>query len=346
MKMTLRWYPGKDAVNLSYIRQIPGVTGVVSELTKPVGSIWPIDEIEALKTYINNHGLAFEVVESVKLHEDIKMGAKGRDQYIGNFIETIKNLGRSGVKVVCYDFMPIFDWFRTDLSKLLPDGSTTMSYSMAEASRINPLSSDIKMADWETDYTKEELAILLGAYHEMDTEDMWENLKYFLEAVIPYAEQFDVKLGMHPDDPCWPIFGLPRIITNELSIDRLLGLYNSPHNSLTLCSGSLGCSATHDVAALVGKYARMDRIAFGHMRNVKLFQDGSFDESAHLSMEGSLDMVQIMKAYHDAGFAGYIRPDHGRVIWGEEGAIGYGLYDRALGAMYLNGIWETLEKLD
>jgi mannonate dehydratase len=346
MKMTLRWYPGKDAVNLAYIRQIPGVTGVVSELQKPVGAVWPVDEIEGLRSYINQHGLAFEVVESVKLHEDIKLGADRRDQYIESFIETIKNLGKSGVKVVCYDFMPIFDWFRTDLTKVLPDGSTTMAYSMIEASQIDPLSSDIKMADWETDYSREELETLFGAYREKDTEDMWKNLQYFLDAVIPYAEQSDVKLGMHPDDPCWPIFGLPRIITNEANIDRLLSLYDSPYNSLTLCSGSLGCSAAHDVAALVGKYAGMDRIAFGHMRNVKLFQDGSFDESAHLSTEGSLDMVQIMKAYHDAGFTGYIRPDHGRVIWGETGAIGYGLYDRALGAMYLNGIWETLEKLD
>ena len=346
MKMTLRWYPSKDAVNLSYIRQIPGITGVVSELAKPVGELWPLDEILELKRYINNHGLAFEVVESVKVHEDIKLGSDLRDQYIANFINTIKNLSKVGVKVVCYDFMPIFDWFRTDLTKVLPDGSTTMSYAMDKADKIDPLALDSKMSDWETDYSTDELKRLFGTYREIGTEDMWNNLDYFLNAVIPFAEEYDVKLGVHPDDPCWSIFGLPRIITNEQNIDRLLHLIDSPCNALTLCSGSLGSSAKNDVPALVGKYAAMDRIAFGHLRNIKLFADGSFDESAHFSSEGSLDMVAILRAYHNADFTGYIRPDHGRVIWGEQGAIGYGLYDRALGAMYLSGIWETLEKMD
>lgn len=345
MKMTLRWYPGKDVVKLSYIRQIPGITGVASELSKPVGEAWPLDEIASLKQYINEHGLQFEVVESVKVHEDIKLGSAGRERYIDNFIQTVKNLGISGVRAICYDFMPIFDWFRTDLTKALPDGSTTMAYSAARAAEIDPLNLDIRMADWETDYSPEELGRLFDLYKEISTEDMWEHLAYFLNAVIPYAQQYDVKLGMHPDDPCWSIFGLPRIITDEDAIDRMLKIYNSPYNALTVCSGSLGCSARHNVAALVRKYASMDRIAFGHMRNVKLYDDGSFDESAHLSSEGSLDMVEIMRAYYEASFTGYMRPDHGRVIWGDSGPVGYGLYDRALGAMYLLGIWEALEKM-
>ena len=153
-------------------------------------------------------------------------------------------------------------------------------------------------------------------------------------------------MAIHPDDPPWPIFGIPRIITCEENLDRFLKLVDDPHNGLTLCSGSLGCAKFNNYAAMVRKYAGMGRIHFAHVRNVKIMDDGSFEESAHYSPCGSLDMVEILKAYHDAGFKGYMRPDHGRMIWGETGKPGYGLYDRALGAVYLNGIWETLEKLD
>ena len=150
-------------------------------------------------------------------------------------------------------------------------------------------------------------------------------------------------MAIHEDDPCWSIFGLPRIITCEENLDRFLKLVDDKHNGITLCAGSLGCSNKNDVAKMAAKYAKMGRIHFVHMRNVKVLDNG-FEERAHLSSCGSLDMYAIMKALYDNGFDGYIRPDHGRMIWGETGRAGYGLYDRALGATYLNGLWEAIEK--
>ena len=151
-------------------------------------------------------------------------------------------------------------------------------------------------------------------------------------------------MAIHPDDPPYPIFGLPRIITDEKNLDRFLNLVNSPANSLCLCTGSLGCAAGNDVVKMVRKYAQMDRIAFMHIRNVKIMEDGSFEERAHLSSCGSLDVYEIVKALCENGFDGYVRPDHGRMIWGESGKPGYGLFDRALGAAYLNGLFEACEK--
>jgi mannonate dehydratase len=159
------------------------------------------------------------------------------------------------------------------------------------------------------------------------------------------AVECDIKMAIHPDDPPWPIFGIPRILTCEENIDRFLSIHDHPHHGLTLCSGSLGCAQFNDYARMVRKYGAMKRIHFAHIRNVKVLADGSFEETAHFSGCGSLDMVDIVKAYYESGFDGYIRPDHGRMIWGETGKPGYGLYDRALGAMYISGIWETLEKV-
>ncbi|MGL4968665.1 MAG: mannonate dehydratase, partial [Fusobacteriaceae bacterium] len=149
-------------------------------------------------------------------------------------------------------------------------------------------------------------------------------------------------MAIHPDDPPWSIFGLPRIITDEAALERFLKLVDSPANGLTLCSGSLGVSCKNDLPAMIRKFGK--RIHFAHVRNVSNYEEGSFTEVAHLSSCGSLDLVEILKAYHEVGFEGYMRPDHGRMIWGETGRPGYGLYDRALGAVYMNGIWETLEK--
>ena len=152
-------------------------------------------------------------------------------------------------------------------------------------------------------------------------------------------------MAIHEDDPCWSIFGLPRIITSEENLDRFLKLVDDPHNGITLCTGSLGCSGHNDVVHMAAKYAGMGRIHFVHMRNVAVLPNG-FEERAHLSECGTLDMYAIMKALYDNGFDGYIRPDHGRMIWGETGRPGYGLYDRALGATYLNGLWEAIEKAE
>ena len=154
-----------------------------------------------------------------------------------------------------------------------------------------------------------------------------------------------MRMAIHPDDPPYPIFGLPRIITKEENLDRFLKLVDSPANCLCLCTGSLGCAKSNDVVAMVRKYAEMKRIAFMHIRNVMIMEDGSFEERAHLSSCGSLDIYEIVKALVENDYDGYVRPDHGRMIWGEKGRYGYGLFDRALGATYIAGLFEAVEKL-
>lgn len=345
MQMTFRWYGDDDPVTLSKIRQIPGMTGIVSAIYDiPVGEVWPEDKIKELKDKVESAGLKLSVIESVPVHEDIKMGTGDRDRYIENYCQTLKNLSKFGIDCVCYNFMPVFDWTRSDLAHTLSDGSNALVYYKDQVAQMDPIKGDLSLPGWDASYTKDSLARLLESYSKVTEEDMWNNLKYFLDRVIKVAEEVHIKMAIHPDDPPWSIFGLPRIITNKQSLARFLKLYDSKYNGLTLCSGSLGVTTSNDVVDMI--YSFPDRIHFAHVRNVKITEDGSFEESAHLSSCGSLDIVKIMKAYHDTGFAGYVRPDHGRMIWGETGRPGYGLYDRALGATYINGIWETLEKLD
>ena len=183
---------------------------------------------------------------------------------------------------------------------------------------------------------------LLEKYQSISEEDLWNNLKYFLDRVIKVAEEVKIKMAIHPDDPPWGIFGLPRIITSKKNIERFLKLYDSKYNGLTLCSGSLGVSPDNDIIDMIHSFA--DRIHFAHIRNIKITGDHCFEEAGHKTDCGSLDIYGIVKAYFDEGFDGYIRPDHGRMIWGESGRPGYGLYDRALGAVYINGLWEAIEK--
>ena len=345
MKMTFRWYGEDDPVTLDKIRQIPGMTGVVTAVySVPVGEVWPVEDIQKLKADVQAKGLEMEVIESVPVHEDVKLRRGDYQRYIDNYKENIRRLAKEGVKCICYNFMPVFDWTRSQLDYELPDGSNALVYYKDQVAKLDP--TKLALPGWDSSYTPEEMAGLIKDYQELGEEGLWENLKYFLEEIIPVAAECDVNMAIHPDDPPWPIFGIPRIITCEENLDRFLKLVDDPHNGLTLCSGSLGCAKFNNYAAIVRKYAGMGRIHFAHVRNVKIMDAGSFEESAHYSPCGSLDMVEILKAYHDAGFKGYMRPDHGRMIWGETGKPGYGLYDRALGAVYLNGIWETLEKLD
>ena len=344
MKMTFRWYGESDPVSLKYIRQIPGMSGIVSAIYDvPVGEVWPIEKLQALRDTINAAGLEFEVVESVPVHEDIKLGKPSRDRLIANYQQNIRNCAAVGVKVICYNFMPVFDWTRTDTAMELPDGSTTLSFDAKAVAKID-LAQGISLPGWDASYKPAELKALLAEYKDVGEETLWSHLEYFLKAIIPVAIEANVKMAMHPDDPPRPIFGLPRIVKNRDDLARLLAIVDSPANGLTLCSGSLGADLCNDIEALVREFGGRGRIHFGHVRNVKVEPDGTFYESGHRSCEGSLDLARIMKAYHDVGFDGYIRPDHGRMIWGETGKPGYGLYDRALGAVYINGLWEAIDK--
>lgn len=343
MKMTFRWYGDSDPVTLDHIRQIPNMSGVVTAVySVPVGEVWPNEEIMRLKEMIESKGLEMEVIESVPVHEDIKLRRGDYQRYIDNYKENIRRLAAAGVKCICYNFMPVFDWTRSQLDRELPDGSNALVYYKEHVDQMDP--TKLALPGWDSSYTTEEMAELIEAYKVLGEEGLWKNLEYFIKEIMPVAIECDVDMGIHPDDPPWPIFGIPRIITNEQNLDRFLSLYDDKHHGLTLCSGSLGCAKFNNYAAMVRKYGAMGRIHFAHLRNVKILDDGSFEESAHFSACGSLDMVEILKAYHEVGFKGYMRPDHGRMIWGETGKPGYGLYDRALGAMYMTGIWETLEK--
>ena len=346
MKLSFRWYGQDDPVTLGYIRQIPNMRSIVTAVYDvPVGEVWSQESIAALKTEVEANGLIFDVVESVPVHEDIKLGRPTRDRLIANYQENIRRLGEAGVKCICYNFMPVFDWTRTQLDKPLADGSTALVYYKDQLEKMDPLTGELSLPGWDASYKKEDLKALFEAYSRLTEEDLWENLRYFLEAVIPVAEESGVNMAIHPDDPPWNIFGLPRIITCEANLDRFLKLVVSPANGLTLCTGSLGCAASNDIYRMIDKYAAQGRIHFMHVRNVKILPDGGFEESAHFSACGSLDIVRILDILHRNRFDGYLRPDHGRMIWGETGRPGYGLYDRALGASYINGIWETLNKL-
>lgn len=355
MKMTFRWYgSGNDSVTLDRIRQIPGKPGIVGALFDvPVGEVWESEKINALKKQVTDAGLELEVIESVNVHEDIKLGLPSRDRYIENYRICIKNLAKAGIKVICYNFMPVFDWLRSDLAYPLADGSNALCYIDSLARATNPVdlvksidsgSKGFTLPGWEPERLAE-LESIMEQYSDITEDKLFENLKYFLEGIIPVCEEYDVKMAIHPDDPPWGLYGLPRIVTCEKNIDRLLSLVDSPYNGLTLCSGSLGANRENDIPALVRKYGAMGRIHFAHIRNIKFFGERDFHESSHLSRDGSLDLFEIVKAYHDTGFDGYIRPDHGRMIWNEQARPGYGLYDRALGIAYINGLWEAVDKI-
>ena len=190
-----------------------------------------------------------------------------------------------------------------------------------------------------------ELEHVLELYKSVDEEKLFENFKYFLDGIIPTCEEVGVKMACHPDDPGWPIFGLPRITHDQAGFDRMVKLHDSPCNTLCLCTGSLGSNVQNDIPAMVRHFGEMNRIGCLHVRNIKhLGSDRRFRESSHLSADGDLDMYEIMKAAYETCPDTYIRPDHGRMIWDEIGRPGYGLYDRALGIAYLNGLWEAIDK--
>ena len=345
MKMSFRWYGDTDPISLQYISQIPGMRSIVSAVydVKP-GEVWPYESLEYIKSECEKHGLIFDIVESVPVPEDIKLGRGEVDKLIDVYCENIRRCAKYGVKCITYNFMPVFDWTRTQLDKKAADGSTSLVMYVDQMKDLNPLTDDIHLPGWDASYTQSEVRELIAAYQQIGEEGLWKNLEVFLKKIIPVAEECDVRMAIHPDDPPYPIFGIPRIITTEENLDRFLKIVDSPYNSLCLCTGSLGCASFNDVTKMVKKYSAADRIAFMHIRNVYLMDDGSFEERAHLSSCGSLDVYEIVKALCENGFDGYVRPDHGRMIWGETGKPGYGLFDRALGATYLNGLFEACEK--
>lgn len=352
MEMTLRWYGSKsDTVTLQQIRQIPGVTGVITTLyeTAP-GDLWSLEDIRAIKNEVNVSGLHISGIESVNIHDSIKIGSPDRDKYIDNYIKTLEHLGQEDIHLVCYNFMPVFDWTRTELARVRPDGSTVLAYNQKAVDSIDPIkmfdsissdSNGFVLPGWEPERMAK-VKELFEMYSGVDDEKLFSNLKYFLDAIMPVCDKYDINMAIHPDDPAWSVFGLPRIIISLPNLQRMMKMVDNPHNGVTFCAGSYGTNPDNNLPEMIRSLK--GRVHFAHVRNLQHNYPGDFEEAAHLSSDGSFDMYEIMKALYDIGFSGPIRPDHGRMIWGEVAMPGYGLYDRALGATYLNGLWEAIVK--
>ena len=352
MEMTMRWYGSKyDTVTLKQIRQVPGVHGVITTLYyKKPGELWEREEIKALKDEVEAAGLKIAGIESVNISDAIKTGAPEREKDIENYIKTLENLGKDDIHLVCYNFMPVFDWTRTELARVREDGSTVLAYTQEAVDALDPekmfesIAGDANGAilpGWEPERMAK-VKELFEMYKDIDDEKLFENLKYFLERIMPVCDEYDINMAIHPDDPAWSVFGLPRIIINKANINRMMKMVDNPHNGVTFCSGSYGTNLENDLPDMIRSLK--GRIHFAHVRNLKFHSPTNFEESAHLSSDGTFDMYEIIKALYDIGFDGPIRPDHGRMIWDEVAMPGYGLYDRALGATYINGLWEAVEK--
>ena len=352
MEMTFRWYGSRfDTVTLKQIKQIRYVTGIITTLyDKQPGDLWTRQEIHALKKEVEDAGLHIAGIESVNVSDAIKTGSKDRDKDIDTYIECLRNLGEEGIHLVGYNFMPVFDWTRTELAREREDGSTVLAYTQEAVDKLVPekmfesIASDMNgtvMPGWEPERMAK-VKELFDLYKDIDNKKLFDNLVYFLKRIMPVCNEYDIKMAIHPDDPAWSVFGLTRIIINKENINRLMKAVDDPHNGVTFCSGSYGTNLNNDLPDMIRSLK--GRIHFAHVRNLKFHSPDNFEEAAHLSEDGNFDMYEIVKALYDIGFEGPIRPDHGRMIWDEVAMPGYGLYDRALGAAYICGLWEAIEK--
>lgn len=284
MDMTLRWFgEGVDSVSLEQIRQIPGVKGVITTLYDiPAGEVWPMERILQMKEQVESRGLKVLGIESVNIHDAIKVGTPDREQYIANYITTLERLGQAGIHVVCYNFMPVFDWTRSDLAKERPDGSTVLAYSQKEIDKINPenmfqtmgeKSNGFELPGWEPERMAR-IKELFDMYKDVDEDRLFNNLVYFLKAIQPVCEKYDIKMAIHPDDPAWPVFGLARIITGKEKLLKLMKAVDANFNGVTLCTGSLGSNPENDIPDIIRSLK--GRIPFAHVRNLQYNAPGDF----------------------------------------------------------------------
>lgn len=380
MEKTWRWFGKKDPITLSMLRQI-GVEGIVTALHEvPNGEVWTVEAIQDLKAYIESYGLRWSVVESLPVCEVIKYGGPQRNRLIENYKTSLANLGMCGVKTVCYNFMPVIDWIRTDLHYALPDGSTSLYFN-----RIRFAYFDLKILrreGAEQDYTPEELQEvaeldqhitaaekaelidtiivktqgfidgniqegepypvrkfreLLALYKGIDRQRLRENLRTFLEAVMPVCDTYGVNLCIHPDDPPFQVLGLPRIVTDGADIEWLLQAVDNPHNGLTFCAGSLSSGSQNDTRELARRFAR--RTHFVHLRSTEILPGGDFRETSHLAGRGQLlDLIRIFEK-ENPGLP--MRVDHGRTMLGDEKEgynPGYSFHGRMLALAQVEGM--------
>ena len=312
MKLSFRWYGESDPISLEYISQIPGMRSIVSAVydVKP-GEVWPEESLAKMKKQCEDHGLVFDVVESIPVHEDIKLGRNNVDELLEVYCENIRRCAKYGVKCVTYNFMPVFDWTRTQLDKKAPDGSTSLVMYWDQMRGLDPLKDDIHLPGWDSSYTQDEVRELIQAYGEIGEEGLWKNLEKFLKKVIPVAEECGVVMAIHPDDPPYPILGLPRIMSTEEDFVKLIEAVPNESNGLCLCTGSFGVRADNDLAGIMERQG--DRVNFVHLRSTQRDAEGNFYEANHL--EGDVDMYNVMKNLlklqqrRQCSIA--MRPDHG-----------------------------------
>jgi mannonate dehydratase len=356
LEQTFRWFGPSDEVTLPAIRQT-GATGIVTALHHiPCGDVWTGEEIKNRHRVIKDAGFRWSVVESVNIHESIKTGSAERDKYIDNYITTLRNLAMEGINIVCYNFMPVLDWTRTHLDYRLPNGASALRYhapavaafdlylleregafddftpdqqqaakkyldSLNEGEKemlINTIMAGLPGTDEV--FTIAEFKEHLKKYQDVDAKALKANLAYFLKAIIPYAEELGIKMCIHPDDPPFPILGLPRVVCNEQDLADVVNSCPSPSNGITFCTGSLGGNPQNDLPGMIDRLG--SHIHFLHLRNAQRELDGSFYEAEHLA--GSTDMYAVMrsivneqarrKAAGREDIAIPMRPDHGHKI--------------------------------
>lgn len=383
LEQTFRWFGPQDEVTLADIKQT-GATGIVTALHHiTCGEVWELDEIIERKKIIENAGLNWSVIESINIHESIKIGAPDRDFWIEKYIESIKNVSSQGLKIICYNFMPVLDWTRTHLDFRLKDNSSALRYDAValaafelfilkredvekefnsiqkekaekyflqlSAEEKETLKNTIMAGLPGTDevFTPEEFKVHLKKYQDIDAIKLKENLAYFLKSIIPAAEKEGVKMCIHPDDPPFPILGLPRVVCNEKDLFDVVNACPSPSNGITFCTGSLGANPANNLPEMVKNLGK--HIHFLHLRNVKREADGSFFEAEHLN--GDNDMAAIMNnvieeqlsrvAEGRLDIAIPMRPDHGHKILDDfkrNTYPGYSVIGRMKGLAELRGL--------
>ena len=380
MEKTWRWFGKNDKITLPMLRHI-GVEGIVTALHEiPNGEVWPLEAILNQKTYIETYGLRWSVVESLPVSEAIKYGGAERDNLIENYKKSLINLGKAGVKTVCYNFMPVIDWIRTDLEHLWEDETSSLYFDKirfayfdclilqrAEAEKdytVNELKQMYELDKVITDAEKEELVDtiiiktqgfvngnikngdknpvdtfhhLLAPYKGIDRDALRENLRYFLQAIMPVCDEYGINMCIHPDDPPFPVLGLPRIVTCEEDIAWILHAVNNPHNGLTFCAGSLSAGLHNNVPALARMFAH--RTHFVHLRSTNAFPNGNFIEASHLG--GRAHIIELIRIFEKERPGVPMRVDHGRMMLGDTDKgynPGYSFHGRMMALAQIEGM--------
>ena len=396
MEKTWRWFGKKDKITLSMLRQI-GVEGIVTALHDvPNGEVWTREQIRDLREYIESYGMRWSVVESLPVCESIKYGGPDRDQLIANYKESLRNLSAEGIHTICYNFMPVLDWARTDLDHPNPNGTTNLYFSYSEfayfdiyivgreGAREEWAAFKVPGIDAERDILAEVEALrekmtpeaehklveniivktqgfvsgnireddekpvelfkqLLSLYDGITKDQLRENMRYFLSAIMPVCEEGGMNMCVHPDDPPFPVLGLPRIVTSEEDIEWFLNAVDNPHNGLTFCAGSLSAGAQNDVVEMARKFA--PRTHFVHLRSCHIFENGDFTEASHLG--GRADIIELVRIFEKTNPELPMRVDHGMTMLGDETRgynAGYGFLGRMFAMGQIQGVMATVDR--